>query len=273
MIVLDQSASMTEAAEANGPSKWDVAVAAVKKLVGTYPEIHFGLTLFSGLGECASSPISVGIGPDGGSEIPSRLPQVPEGTATPISAGLNVAAQDPALGDQSRSSAMVLITDGNENCGGVPVAEVQSRRRQTPSLPTYSVAFANGVNAAALKRIAIQGGTARLGAPRYYEVNRQDDLDAALTAISSSARVCSLTLSQTGLEPSKVFVGINNQLVPHDPNRLSGWDYEPTTSRVRFYGPACDALVITPSAHVQVNYGCSGDLVDGGVDGGFDFGL
>jgi hypothetical protein len=131
----------------------------------------------------------------------------------------------------------------------------------------------SGVDPVKLTNMAIKGGTARLGPTRYYQANVAADLEAALTAISNAAQGCSFKLTQTVTDQSKLFIAINGQLVPRDTSRVSGWDFDPATNMVTLYGPTCDALANTAGAKLQVQYGCSDGLIEGGGDGGFDFGL
>lgn len=274
MIVLDQSSSMMQDTTVRGVTKWQAAVDAVKKMTTTNSAIQFGLTRFPALGGngCSVSGIEVPIGPNTAATIQAALPATAEGNHTPIGAGLNAAGKDPGLDDTTRSNGIVVVTDGNENCGGTPVPQVKALFARSNIVRTYVIGFGQGTNPTLLTNMAVEGGTARIVKPRYYQAEKQADLDEALKAISNSAQMCSFTLTKTGLDPKQIFVGINGQLVPWDKGHISGWDYDPTTNRVTLFGPACDALATTPNAQLKVNYGCPGDITEGG-DGGFVFDL
>jgi hypothetical protein len=275
MIVLDASGSMMDETSEPLVSKWGAATKAINKMVTAYPGINFGLSSFSAfLLECNPGAILVPIGPNNTDKIQEAIKRaIPLGNQTPIAGGLEKASKDPGLADATRSDGVVLITDGNENCGGDPVAQVKSLFGRPNVVRTYVIGFGDEVNAQLLANMAIQGGTARIGTPRYYQAEKKADLDEALKTISASALTCSFTLSKTGVDPSQIFVGINGQQVPRDQGHISGWDYDPATGRVTLYGLACNALATTPNAQLKINYGCAGDITEGGGDGGIDFGL
>lgn len=282
MIVLDKSKSMNSAAGSG--TKWGAAVAAVKQMISKYPNTHFGLEMFSMPSGDASKYICtpdagvifVPIGAGAGQAISDVLPAKADGNGTPIAMALTIAGADPGLSNASRSNGVVLITDGQENCEGDPVSVVKELFARPVNVRTWIVGFGSSsddVDPDMLSTMAVAGGTARLTTPRYYQADVEEDLSAALQAISNAAQRCSFKLSQAPGDLSKLFIGINGQLVPLDTTRVSGWDYDKATNRVTLYGPACDALANTPGAQLSVVYGCSDGLVDGGVDGGFDFGV
>jgi hypothetical protein len=281
MIVLDKSGSMN--GSAGGGSKWAAAVSAVTQMTTQYPDIHFGLEMFSvpsgNADKYICTPdagvISVSIGAGSAQAIGAALPAKADGNGTPIAVGLRVAGADPGLSDAARANGVVLITDGQENCDGDPVGVVKELFGRPVSVRTWVVGFGNtkDVDPAMLGNMAIAGGTARLTTPRYYQADVAADLAVALQEISNAAQGCSFQLTQTPADVSKLSIAINGQLVPHDPARVSGWDYEAATNRVTLYGPACDALANTAGAQLSVVYGCADDFIEGGGDGGFDFGL
>lgn len=278
MIVLDKSTSMNDPISGN-TTKWKAATAAVSQLLAQSSSIHFGLELFSvSTNKCTAEAgtIRVGIGAGTASAIDAALATLPnaDGHGTPIAAGgLAVAAGDPGLADATRAEGVVIVTDGEENCGGDPVAQVKALFSRAVPVRTWVVGFGSGVDATMLDRMAVQGGTARLTTPRYYQADVAADLQAALVAISNAAKGCSFSLSQVPPDVAKLFLGINGQLVPRDTRRLSGWDYDATSNRVTLYGQACDALANTPGATLDVQYGCANGIVEGGGDGGFHFDL
>lgn len=272
MIVLDKSGSMRD--PVGGVSKWEAAKAAVTQLTNQAPAVRFGLTMFSTPSGCRV-PVADGgvpIGPGTATQIQSALPRSADGSGTPIAKGIIAAAQDPGLADVGRSNGVVVITDGEENCGGDPVAEVQKLFQRTPSVRTWVVGFGGqaDVDPDMLTQMAVKGGTARITTPRFYQADIQADLEEALQAISKSAQGCDFALAKAPDDPNKLFIAINNQLVPYDPTRVSGWYYDAATNRVSLWGPACDALANTAGASLTVQYGCS-DGFDEGGDGGFDF--
>lgn len=283
MIVLDTSSSMDS--KVGRVKKWDAAKAAVMQMTNQNPNIHFGLEMFSVAGaQCSAGSIAVPIGADTATQIQATLPVEATGSYTQIAGGLTQGAKDPALTDTTRANGIVLITDGMQNCLGDdpaeddgpvddPVAVVEGLFGRPVSVRTWVVGFGGSVDGTMLSNMAIKGGTARNTLPRYYQANLQDDLQAALTSISNAAQGCSFKLTQSVPDQAKLFIAINGVLVPFDASRTSGWYYDTTNTTVTLYGPACDALANTPGAQLTVQYGCSDGLVEGGGDGGVDFGL
>ena len=282
MIVLDHSTSMND--YVGNTSKWSAAVSAVTQMTKPTPNIQFGLEMFSMPDrECSAGSIVVPIGPDTGKAIVQKLPPYfANGSGTQIAGGLTVAATDPALADATRVNGVVLITDGMQNClgsvyapddGGVddPRAVVKALFARQVSVRTWVVGFGGDVDADMLNAMAVNGGTARLTQPRYYQAEAPADLVTALRAITNAAQGCSVVLSKVPGDITQLYVGINQQIVQRDPTHVTGWDYDSATNRVTLYGPACDALANTAGARLSVQYGCPDGMIETGGDGGFNF--
>ena len=275
LIVLDHSCSMQEIIS-NNTSKWATATAAVRTLTSqnaTNDKLHFGLQVFSlNPNACDPGHIDVAVGGSTASAISSALPSTAEGNATPIGAALHVAATSGQLVDVTRANYALLITDGIENCGGAPVAEVEGLFAR--GVRTYTVGFGSDVDVNRLTQMAVKGGTARATMPRYFQADNTADLGAALTAITSGAASCDFTLTTTPPNSASLYVAIDGQFFPRDPSRVAGWDYQAAGNRVTLYGPACDIVTQRPGAKVSVIYGCPDDtLTERGPNGGLDAGI
>ncbi len=283
LIVLDHSCSMQEVI-ANSQSKWDTATQAVRNVTAQNAgndKLHFGLQIFSlNPNACNPGRIDVPVGGSTAGAISSALPSTAEGNATPIGAALHVAATSGQLTDPTRANYVLLITDGMENCGGAPVAEVDGLFGR--GVRTYTVGFGSDVDVNRLSQMAIKGGTARANTPRYFQADNTAELQGALNAIASGAASCDFTLTSTPPNPSKLYVAVDGQFFPHDPSRVAGWDYQAAGNRVTLYGPACDIVSQRPGAKVTIVYGCPDDTITeigpggrldagivGGTDGGF----
>ena len=283
LIVLDHSCSMQEVI-ANTRSKWETATTAVRNVSAqnaTNPRLRFGLQLFSlQASMCNAGRVNVPVGVSTASAISTALPAQAQGNSTPIGGALHVAATSGELTDPTRANYVLLLTDGMENCGGAPVAEVEGLFSR--GIRTYSVGFGSDVDETRLTQMAIRGGTARATTPRYFQADNPVDLEAALSAIASGAASCDFTLTSTPPDPNKLYVAIDGQFFPRDPARVSGWDYQAAGNRVTLYGPACDIVSQRPGAKVTIVYGCPdntiteigpGGRLDAGVvgngDGGF----
>lgn len=275
LIVLDHSGSMMEMA--GNATKWSSAVAAVKKLTSQNTNIRFGLQMFSYNSlSCHPGQVLVPVGDANVTAIANALPGNADGRGTPIAGALSIATQAPEIYDATRANYVLLITDGMENCGGDPVARVDTLFAK--NVRTYTVGFGNAVDAQNLNQMAIKGGTARAGSKRYYQADNSTDLEAALSAIAQGALGCDFRLAQAPPDASKLYVAIDGQFVPRDPSRQSGWEYTAASNRVTLYGPACDALTRNPNAKVSIVYGCPDPTITetgtGGVpDGGYVFTL
>lgn len=272
LITLDKSGSMND--QLGGVSKWNIAVGAMKALTTKYQDkIRFGLQLFPGTVNCSVPAASVGVGPTTATPIGAALDaSAPQGN-TPIAAAVTAAGANPGLNDPNRGNYVMLVTDGMETCNGRPVDAVKALF--TKNIKTYVVGFGGGVDANQLANMAVSGGTARSVTPRYYQADDQATLQAAMDRIAQGAIGCDFKLAKAPPDPAKLFVYVSGQQVARDPSRVNGWDYNPATNRIAFYGPHCDALIGNPSFKVQVVYGCADDvLVETGGPGGpvFDAG-
>ena len=283
LIVLDHSCSMQEII-ANSQSKWDTATQAVRNVTAQNAgndKLHFGLQVFSlNPNACDPGHIDVPVAGSTTGAISSALPPTAEGNATPIGAALHVAATTGQLTDVTRANYVLLITDGMENCGGAPVAEVDGLFGR--GVRTYAVGFGSDVDENRLSQMAIKGGTARATTPRYFQADNTAELQGALNAITSGAASCDFTLTNTPPNPSKLYVAVDGQFFPHDPARVAGWDYQAAGNRVTLYGPACDIVSQRPGAKVTIVYGCPDDTIteigpggrlDAGVVGNTDGGF
>ena len=148
---------------------------------------------------------------------------------------------------------------------GVPAAAALAAR----GIKTYVVGFGNEVNAQNLSEMAVSGGTARNAMPRYFQADSPAELTSAFGAIAQGAVGCDFKLGKTPPDPSKIFVSVNGQLIPRDPNRVAGWEYTAGSDRVTLYGPACDVVVNQPGSQVSLVYGCADPSLVG--DGGYAF--
>ena len=248
---------------ANSRSKWDTATAAVRGLTSrnaTNPKLRFGLQVFS-LEDMVCNPghVNVSVGASTVTSISNALPAVAGGRNTPIGGALHVAATSGELTDATRANYVLLLTDGMENCGGAPVAEVEGLFGR--GIRTYSVGFGSDVDVNRLSQMAIKGGTARATTPRYFQADNTADLEAAFSAIASGAASCDFTLTGTPPNANNLYVAVDGQFFPRDPARVAGWDYQAAGNRVTLYGPACDIVSQRPGAKVSIIFGCPDDTL------------
>ncbi|MDP8999298.1 MAG: VWA domain-containing protein [Myxococcota bacterium] len=110
-----------------------------------------------------------------------------------------------------------------------------------------------------LDQLAIAGGTARSGQPRYYAVTSADEsalASAFQDIVTQAMKSCSLILGHAVADPNRVNVYIDGTVVPS-----SGRDGWSTTGRtVTLKGATCDAFRAAPSAGappLRVAEGCA----------------
>lgn len=281
IVVLDRSCSMTNVVS-QGMTKWDIAVAALNKLTTDYNgKIRFGLTLFPDTvgGNCGQGAIPIPIGTGNEAAIQTLLtsalaandPNFPDGPCvTNIDTGVQQASTDPALNDVDRKSFLLLITDGKQaGCsaaGGDPGTLMMiTDLYQMRQVGTFVVGFGSGVDVAQMNQFAVAGGVPNPDPTNdFYDASDQASLDAALTIIASQTLSCDFALDKVPPDASQIFVFFDNNPtgVPKDPTHMDGWDYDPSTNQVTFYGPACAALQAGTITDVDVIFGCNSPSPD-----------
>jgi hypothetical protein len=265
LIVLDHSGSMMEVV--GGQPKWTAAVSALKGITTQYQsQIRFGLSMFSTLTMCDPDKNYVPVGDMTAAAIAAAFPATANGKGTPIAGALHLAGMQSGLMDPTRANFVMLVTDGEENCGGNPVAEVTGLSME--NIKTFVVGFGGSVNATTLSNMAVAGGTARNTMPRYYQADDPTSLQAAFSQIAQGAIGCDYKLQSTPPDPSKIYVYVNGQMIPRDPNRHVGWEYTSGTDRITLYGTVCDVVANDPNAKVSIVYGCPDSSVAEGNDAG-----
>ena len=95
-------------------------------------------------------------------------------TSTPIAASLAAVAVD--LGRITGRRHVILVTDGDETCGGDPLAEIERLRVAWPDLTLSIVGFA--VDDDGLRDR--MGGWAKAGGGRYFDASSVEELTSAI---------------------------------------------------------------------------------------------
>jgi hypothetical protein len=264
-IAFDQSGSMDNPIVAGGPTKWEIATAAIKQVTTQYQsQIQFGLMLFPAGGgnsqQCVPGPVSVQVGDQRGAAIGMSLDATGPGGRTPIGGVLTAAGMVPALADPMRANYVMLVTDGTETCGGDGVAAATANLANK-GIKTFVVGFGGEVDAQNLSDIATAGGTPRPGATKYYQADDAAGLTAAFNLIAQGALGCEYRLASAPPDPAKVFVYVNGVLQNRDVAHANGWDYSPATTRITFYGGLCSLVATDATAKVSIVYGCRDDTL------------
>jgi hypothetical protein len=277
LVVLDRSCSMTSVVSA-GKSKWAIAVGALEKLLATNTgKIRFGLELFPDTtgASCTQDALAVPVAPGKEAAISGMLtaslaktnPLYPDGPCvTNIDTGMQAAQGEPSFQDKTRSSFVVLITDGQQaGCsaaGGDKGTTKIITDLHAQGIDTFVVGFGSGVDVAQMNAFAAAGGRPRAGATKFYDAADEPSLDAALATIAKKALGCTMKLAAPppGNDPTQLYVFFDASPTPvsRDPAHADGWDYDAASDSVTFYGPRCDALRDGTVQKASVVVGCPG---------------
>ncbi len=271
LLVLDRSCSMTNGTPA---TKWELAVDAINSLTTTFSgQIRFGLTLFPDTENpnCDQGAPAVFVGPGNEMAIQAILtaalvradPNFPKGPCiTNITSAMTQASMEPAFNDATRPNYAVLITDGKQfGCmqnGGDAMTTQVIGNMLSVGVSTYVVGFGSGVDPAQLNIFADAGGVPRNDpTTRYYQADDAVTLQMALDTIATTSIGCTLALGEAPPNGDELFVFFEDQPLSRDPSHMEGWDFDPSTNQVTFYGMACDALKSGMVADVDVVFGCN----------------
>lgn len=283
LIVLDRSCSMTGGCDGMGNCKWQKAVAAINKLTTTFAgKINFGISLFpdmagSACGQEGAIPVRPGAGNEGAIQtlltnaLQMGAPYYPEGPCvTNIDTAIEQASMVPELADATRDSYVLFVSDGKqEGAGCTAAAPANDQIVDTladmfaAGVPTFIVSFPappqnpDAVDPAALDAFAVAGGVPRMGMPRYYDVSDPASIDQAFATIAQSTISCDFVLASDPPNPDEIYAFFDDQSVPRDPTHTSGWDYDPATRTVTFYGTSCDTLRSQPATDIDIVFGCN----------------
>jgi hypothetical protein len=279
LIVLDRSCSMT--GSVMGTPKWTSAVTAVNQLTTNFNgDIRWGLTLFPdtvtpNCGQAATIPIPVAPGNESmiqtllTNSLATNDVNYPDGPCvTNIDSAMQQAATETALDDPMRKSFVMLITDGMQSgcslAGGDNGTEmIISNLNMMRDVKTFVVGFGGATDTAQMDQFAINGGTAQATSPRYYQADNAMELEMALATIADLVIGCDFVLTNPPADLTELFAFFNNTIsVPRDPTHMNGWDYDPTTMTLTFYGGFCDQLSSGQVTDVDIVYGCAGPTPD-----------
>jgi hypothetical protein len=263
LIVLDRSGSMNESLGDEG-TKWEVALAAIGQVVTDFEDqVLFGLSLYPGIDQqcedgmdCGPGAVFVDVGPDTSMQIIDFLADANTCSfGTPTAEALEPMQDYAGLEDLERPNYILLITDGQSTCED-PVPVVAALRDEMPEIKTFVVGFGDGVDPTELDGMAQAGGTALPGDPTYYQADDAQSLVDAFADIAGSVLSCSYVLDMVPPDPAELYVYINGMAIPRDVTHTDGWDYDPMTNQITFYGPACDLLQSGQVMDLEIIFGC-----------------
>jgi hypothetical protein len=266
MMAVDESGSMTEQISGSNQSKWTALDGAVNMLLGQFSgSAQWGLSIFpnSPNNACSAGQIDIAVGANTTTAILAKMNALNDnniGGNTPTNQTLQAMLGSAAgLTDATRANYVLLMTDGQPNCGGNAkdvAATVAQLYAQTPSVRTFVVGIGDGASSDpnALNSWADAGHTARTGATHYYQVNTVNDLQAAFADIVNGVASCTYQLSMKPADATLIVAYINGVAVPQDPT--NGTTYDPGSNSLEFHGTSCDQIKSGASSSLDVIYGC-----------------
>jgi len=265
LFMVDRSCSLTN-------NQFNMVDAAIKSVTdANVGAADWGLMLFPDENftagtKCEQDPPQVPVGPDSEVEVQATMAAAaPNGPCvTNISQSFAV-AYDLAVFDQPDPGFVVFFTDGKQSsgCGGNSEDAVTEQfiadLLQNKAVYTYVIGFGNGVSKDDLNNFAVAGGKP-LNDPdiKYYLTEDQASLDTAFDDIVADAITCAYELAVAPPEDEEVWVFFNDVLpgVPQDETHQNGWDYDPATNTITFYGDYCDQLKNGAVDDVDLVFGC-----------------
>lgn len=271
LLVVDKSGSMSAPLDIFMPftSKWSVMDTALNDvLAAKQDQINFGLELFPSDDTCGAGMMGLGVAPHNASPITAALGVVVPGGATPTHTSMDAAlAYFDSIPVNPNGRYVLLATDGQPNCaGGDPntasIAESIAAigALHAAGINTFVIGFGSVLTAdpTTLMSMATAGGTAM-----YYSASSPAELTAALNAISGMVIVpsCTYMLSGPPADPSLLAVSIDGVPIPRDPSHTTGWDYDPGTNTITFYGDTCTQVQSGSVMSLHVDYGCGGPVI------------
>lgn len=278
LVILDKSGSM------DNDNKWTEATAALDSVATNLADdLRMGLALFPGLSgdECAEPTLVLPMGDHTTMEIQASYASESPGGRTPMTRALETALMQDWVSDPSdpqdaqRSKVIVLITDGQPNCGGGNAesddpdgAIAAAGAIAMAGYPLYVVGFGNGVDPATLDEIARAGGTDNPNDPDhlYFEASGGAELEDALLTIGALVASCKLALAEVPPDPTRLYVLLEGSSLVRDDS--DGWTYDEGTNTVRLRGNACDELRASSDPGFQVIFGCPAPPPEGGGGAG-----
>jgi hypothetical protein len=177
-IILDASGSMLQ--KLGGERRIDIAKRTLNKLVGvTIPRgTPFAFRVFGREVDSCQTDLDVAVAPLDPAAVQQRIGALvaKNGAKTPIGASLEKAADD--LKGVSGEKLIVLVTDGEETCGGDPAAAIAALRKAGVTTRVSIVGFAldDQKLAATFRRWSDAGGGA------FFDAKDAEALDKSLTA-------------------------------------------------------------------------------------------
>lgn len=200
LVAVDASGSM--AGRVSGRSKLDLAQAAARTFIEGLPaEAEAGLLVFGQAGDntprgkaasCAAANLAVPLSRDRVA-LARGVTAIQAVGWTPLAAALRQAEMLLVKGGKPGAPVIYVVSDGQETCGGNPVAVAREINAGATKAVINIIGFAVPSNeAAALAAVASAGGG------RFINVAAGSEVDAVAARIRESGRQAANTLAESG---------------------------------------------------------------------------
>jgi hypothetical protein len=185
----------------------------------------------------------------------------------------SVAAAAGGLVKPGAIGAVVLLSDGGDNCTGDEQPRIVSRLGAAAKtlfdagVKVYAIRYGSAdgeapEQAEQLNAVATKGGTAQtVGSTAYIDAKTPDELTTALAAISDKLATCSFVLD--GIDPSvdkdRTSLFLNGEQIGFDAMgaHADGWSWvDPERTAVELFGDACNAFKSSRRARLALEFGC-----------------
>ncbi|HSA59244.1 MAG TPA: VWA domain-containing protein [bacterium] len=199
-FVLDASGSMRAAM--GGSTQIDIAKQTVKSTIGTIPaDTHVALRVYAHrveqsdkAGSCVDTELMIPFGPLNAAAFSARVDSIQPKGYTPIAYSLQQVANDFGI-DREAEKVVILVSDGEETCGGDPVQAVKDLIAKGFKLKLHAVGFnVDPKTQAQLQAIAAAGGG------QYYDARDGASLGSSLQKITQEALLVQKTTATYGTE-------------------------------------------------------------------------
>jgi hypothetical protein len=231
--------------------------------VGTDPEVAPGL----------STQITI---------MSKMLERIPLGMSPLLAALQSVADKPGRLADPAVSGAVVMLTDGGDNCSELTQDQIvtslgtSAKKLLDKGVKTYVVRFGRAESKtpeqeAQLRAIVAGGGTASsdpkdMSQVPYIDAVDATALDAALAQVSDRLATCSFAVSGVPVEADKKLANLylNGELIKFDVTQAksAGWGWvDAAQTEIELYGEACTAFKTNRKTSIIVEFGCEPQIV------------
>jgi hypothetical protein len=301
LLLLDSSGSRTDCSDGSldclslgsDPnhtlSYWEVVQRAVGSalIAPVNDDVAFGMQFFpSKKAEQFTCDVATDpeIAPAPGHQIDimkAMLEKIPLGLSPQVAVMENVAANPGALSNANSVGAVVLLSDGGDNCAGAAQAELVSRLGAAAKslfdrgIKTFAVRYgsANGETPAAaeqLNAVSMNGGTAPPSAASsgvaYIDAKTPNELGAALSSISDKLATCAFTLGALSMDAdrSRASLFLDGEQIAFDAlgTKQDGWAWtDQTQTAIELFGDACTSFKSNRHTNIVVEFGCMPVLV------------